>query len=183
MAIKNLKMKSALKKGYVQVYTGDGKGKTSAALGLIIRACGAGLKVYAAQFLKKGVSCELKTLKKRFPDVTIKQFGSGKFIRKTPSPEDIKLARNGLKKLHTAMTSGQYDIIIADEINCAVSVGLFPVKDVLELIDQKPDGVELVLTGRNAHKLVIQHADLVTEMKKIKHYYDNGAVARSGIEM
>jgi cob(I)alamin adenosyltransferase len=169
-------------KGYVHIYTGNGKGKTTAALGLIVRACGAGLRVYLCQFIKGGIYSEIKTLRKRFCDVTIQQCGRGCFIRGKPSQKDIELARRGLKKLRTAVLSGKYDVIIADEVNCAISCGLFKTTEIIRLIDEKPDHVELIFTGRNAPKKLIDRADLVTEMKEVKHYFHKGIKARPGIE-
>jgi len=169
-------------KGYVQVYTGNGKGKTTAALGLIVRACGAGLRVYFCQFIKGGICNEIKTLKKRFCDVTIQQCGRGRFIRGRPSREDIKLAHRGLEKLRVAMLSGKYDVMIADEANCAISCGLFTTSELMKLIDEKPDHVELVFTGRSASKRLIARADLVTEMMEVKHYFRKGIKSRPGIE-
>ncbi len=169
-------------KGYVQIYTGDGKGKTTAALGLIMRAHGAGLRVYLGQFLKNGNYSEIKTLRERFPEVTVKQFGSGNFIKDKPSPEDISLAKQGLDELRQAMLSGKYDVIIADEINCAESTGLLTAEQIIQLIKDKPANIEMILTGRKANSLVIQHANLVTEMKSIRHYHDEGVKARPGIE-
>jgi len=169
-------------RGYVQVYTGDGKGKTTAALGLIVRACGAGLKVYMCQFIKGGIYSEIKTLRKRFCDVTIQQCGRGCFIKDKPTTRDMAMAQRGLAKLRAAVTCGKYDVIIADEANCATSCGLFSVEELLTIIDKKPEHVELIFTGRNAHKKLIAHADLVTEMKEIKHYYRKGIKARRGIE-
>ncbi len=169
-------------KGYVQVYTGDGKGKTTAALGLSLRAAGAGLRVYIAQFIKMGDYSEIKALK-RFEDlITIEQFGKGRFIKGKPCPEDITEANKGLDKVRTIMQSGSYDVIVLEEANPAVHVDLFPVRELIELIDKKPDNLELVITGRNADPLLIEKADLVTEMKPIKHYYDQGVQARIGIE-
>ncbi|MDD4871543.1 MAG: cob(I)yrinic acid a,c-diamide adenosyltransferase [Kiritimatiellae bacterium] len=169
-------------KGYVHVYTGDGKGKTTAALGLIVRACGAGLRVYLCQFIKGGIYSEIRTLKKRFCDVTIQQCGRGCFIKDTPSRKDMKLARRGLAKLRAAMLSGKYDVIIADEANCAIACGLLKTEQFLKLIDEKPEHVELIFTGRSAPKKLIARADLVTEMKEVKHYFHKGIKARPGIE-
>lgn len=169
-------------KGYVQVYTGNGKGKTTAALGLIVRACGAGLKVYLCQFFKRGLTGEIRTLRKRFPDVTVVQCGRGCFIRGKPAPADRRFARRGLAGLRAAMLSGQYDLLVADEACTAAAVGLIPVKALLDLVRDKPDSVELVLTGRHAGKALIRAADLVTEMKDIKHYFKRGVQARPGIE-
>ena len=169
-------------KGYVQIYTGDGKGKTTAALGLIVRATGAGLRVYLGQFIKKHDYSEIRTLAERFSEVVVEQYGRGCFIKREPTPEDIEAAREGLKKLHNAVSCSKYDVVIADEANVAVSVGLFGVEELLALIDAKPDDVELVLTGRKADERLIERADLVTEMKSIKHYFDKGVQGRKGIE-
>lgn len=168
--------------GYVQVYTGNGKGKTTAALGLALRATGAGLKVYIGQFIKGMQYSEVDILEKNLPEITVEQYGDGCFIKRDPTEEDIKLAEEGLWKLNHAMASGKYDVIIADEANCAVKAKLFPVEKLLDLIDKKPENVELVFTGRDADKRLIDRADLVTEMKPIKHYYDKGIKARKGIE-
>jgi len=169
-------------KGYVQVYTGDGKGKTTAAIGLSIRAAGAGLKVFIAQFIKMGDYSEIKALK-RFSDViSVEQFGLGRFIRGKPSPEDIEAAQKGLEKVKSILTSGQYNIVVLEEANVAVTCELFSVQELLDLIDAKPDGVELVITGRGAARPIIERADLVTEMKAIKHYVQKGVAARAGIE-
>ena len=169
-------------KGYVQVYTGDGKGKTTAAIGLSVRAAGAGLKVFIAQFIKMGDYSEIKSLK-RFSDViSIEQFGLGHFIKGRPSPEDIEAAQKGLEKVKSILASGQYDIVVLEEANVAVTCELFSVRELLDLIDAKPDGVELVITGRGAARQIIERADLVTEMKAIKHYFQKGVAARAGIE-
>ena len=176
-------MKEWLLKGYVQVYTGNGKGKTTAALGLSLRAAGAGLKVFIAQFLKKGAYNELKALK-RFSDlITIEQYGSQGFIRNgKPGDEHTKSALEGIENVKKHLFSGKYDIVVIEEGNVAVKYGLFPVKDLINMIDHKPDHTELVITGRYAHPDVIEKADLVTEMKEIKHYYKKGVTARKGIE-
>ncbi len=169
-------------KGYVQVYTGNGKGKTTASLGLSLRAAGAGLKVFIAQFLKQGDYSEIRALE-RFSDlIRIEQYGLGRFIKGKPTEEEIQAAQKGLEEVKEAMLSGEYDVIIVEEGNVAVSCGLFEVQKLLELISQKPDGLELVITGRDATPEVIEQADLVTEMKEIKHYYQKGVAARVGIE-
>ncbi len=169
-------------KGYVQVYTGDGKGKTTAALGLTIRALGAGLNVYIIQFLKKGDYSEIKALEKYSGQVTIKQFGLGKFIKGNPSPEDIISGKKGYDTVVSVLKKGSHDVVIVEEGNVAVSYGLFSEEMLLKLIDIKPNNVELVITGRNATEKLIKKADLVTEMKEIKHYYKDGVQARVGIE-
>ena len=169
-------------KGYVQVYTGNGKGKTTAALGLIVRACGAGLRVYLCQFIKGGLCSEMETLRTRFGDVTLDHCNSGGFIKTKPSTKQIDMARAGLTRLRAAMLSGRYDVLIADESNCAVACGLITTGDLLSLVDDKPTGVELIFTGRAAPEELIARADLVTEMREIKHYYHRGIKARRGIE-
>ncbi len=169
-------------KGYIQVYTGNGKGKTTAAFGLALRAAGAGLKVYIAQFAKKKGYSEHKAFE-RFSDLVLaKQYGLGAFIVNAPSEEDIAAARKGLEEAKEALQSGLWDVVILDEANVAASIALFSVDDLLSLIALKPEGVELVITGRNADERVIEKADLVTEMREIKHYYTKGVEARVGIE-
>ena len=168
--------------GYVQVYTGDGKGKTTASLGLALRAAGAGLRVYIAQFIKSGDYSEIKALK-RFDDlITVEQFGLGRFIKGRPSDADIQAGAEGIAKLKQVFAEGRYDVVIAEEGNTAAACGLFPVDTLLELIEARPDSVELVITGRGADRRVIDRADLVTEMQAVKHYYEKGVAARVGIE-
>jgi len=169
-------------KGYVQVYTGDGKGKTTATLGLAVRAAGAGLKVFFAQFVKGAEYSEIKALQRYCDLITLKQYGRGCFIRQEPAEEDRRLALAGLEEVEKIMLSGEYRVIILDEINIATHFSLFPVERVLELIAKKPADVELVLTGRSADPRVIEVADLVTEMREIRHYYQQGVKAREGIE-
>jgi len=172
----------AYNQGYVQVYTGDGKGKTTAAIGLAVRAAGAELKVFIAQFLKMGDYSEIKSLKKFSKNITVEQFGRGRFRQGKPLPEDVESAKRGLEKVKSVMNSGEYDVVILEEANIAVWKGLFPEQDLLDIIDAKPMGVELVITGRGATSKVIEIADLVTEMKRIKHYYYKGVRGRVGIE-
>ena len=168
-------------KGYIQVYTGDGKGKTTAALGLAFRAAGADLNVFIAQFVKGMEYSELNMISKQ-QNITLKQYGRDCFIYKSPEDEDIKVARAGLKEAREMMLSGKYQVIILDEANIATYYNLFNVDELLDFIREKPDGVELVITGRRADPRVIEVADLVTEMKEIKHYYQHGVEARKGIE-
>ena len=170
------------KRGYTQVYTGNGKGKTTAAIGLAIRAAGADLKVYIAQFIKMGDYSEIKALKRYSDLITVEQFGLGRFTDGKPAPEDIEAAQKGLERVKTVMISHDYNIIIMEEANVAVSLGLFPVQDLLKIIINKPYEKELVITGRGASPRIIENADLVTEMKDIKHYYQKGVRARVGIE-
>jgi cob(I)alamin adenosyltransferase len=169
-------------KGYVQVYTGDGKGKTSAALGLALRASGAGLKVFFAQFAKGQKSSEFTALERLSEHITVRQYGSDSFIIGAPGEEDISAAQKGLIEIREAMLSGQYQVIIMDEANVAVHYNLISLPAFLDLISAKPDYMELVITGRDADPRIIAAADLVTEMIEIKHYYKDGVTARVGIE-
>jgi cob(I)alamin adenosyltransferase len=171
-----------MKQGFIQVYTGNGKGKTTAALGLAMRAVGAGYKVYIGQFLKGQKYSELVALK-RFKDlIVIEQFGKKSFIITKPSKNDIVMAKDAFKKIQTIISHGKFSIVILDEINCALKLNLINVKDVVKVLLEKPQHVEIVLTGRDAPKEIIKIADLVTEMKEIKHYYYKGIIARKGIE-
>ncbi len=171
-------------KGYIQVYTGNGKGKTTAALGLALRAAGYKHKVYIGQFLKGQEYGELLSAKKLSPYITIEQFGRKGFIHvtKDPDEEDIKRAKRGLKKCLEAMLSRKYRIIILDEINVAVDLNLITEEEVHEFLDKRPEDVEIILTGRYAPPSFLKRADLVTEMKEKKHYYKKGVKAREGIE-
>jgi len=169
-------------KGYVQVYTGDGKGKTTAAIGLAIRAVGAGLKVFIGQFVKNMYYNELKPLQKFYPNIMVKQYGKSCFIYNKPTEEDIQAARKGFEEIERIIKSGEYDVVILDEANIAIYYGLIPLEEFLRLIDEKSGKVELVFTGRKAPDELLEKAQLVTEMKEIKHYYNNGVEAREGIE-
>jgi cob(I)alamin adenosyltransferase len=171
-----------LKKGYVHIYTGDGKGKTTAALGLALRAAGAGMKVFIAQFLKGKASSEFIPLAKLSDSITFAQYGRDCLIKDKPTEEDKDLALRGLKEASEAVVSEKYDLVILDEVIVAVLFDLLSLDDLLDLIKKKPDHVELVFTGRKAHPKLIEAADLVTEMKEIKHYYTQGVLARAGIE-
>lgn len=170
-----------LKNGFVQIYTGNGKGKTTAAIGLALRAVGAGLKVYIQQFIKGRKYSEIKTLA-GIKGIVIEQCGRGCFIKKKPTQKDIDLAQKGLLKAEATIMSGLYDVIILDEINVALSLGLINPKSILAIIKTKPRHVELVLTGRYCPAELQKRADLVTEMKEIKHPYRNAKKARPGIE-
>ncbi|MDI6617056.1 MAG: cob(I)yrinic acid a,c-diamide adenosyltransferase [Clostridiales bacterium] len=170
-----------LEKGYIQVYTGNGKGKTTAALGLSLRAVCAGKKVYFAQFIKGMKYSELNAVK--FLDgFSMKQYGRDCFIYNKPTEDDIALARKGLNECAKILSSGKYDLVVLDEINIALYYKLFTTDDVIEMLNNKAEGVEVVLTGRYAPPEIIERADLVTEMKEIKHYYTKGVEARVGIE-
>jgi len=169
-------------KGYVQVYTGDGKGKTTAALGLALRAVGAGLNVFIGQFAKGMEYSEIKAIRERLPEITIRQYGRDCFIVNKPTDDDIAIARRGLTEVRDVIQSGKYDVIILDEANIAIHFGLFSIDDLLKIIALKPANLELIITGRKAHPDLIKAADLVTEMLEIKHYYQQGVQARQGIE-
>lgn len=169
-------------RGYVQVYTGDGKGKTTAALGLALRAAGAGLKVYIGQFIKSATYSEIKALERFSDHITLEQFGRGCFIKGDPCDADIEAARNALSALQAALGGGRYDVVIADEANVAFGCRLISEQDLIDLIESRPDRTELILTGRNAPAAVIERADLVTEMREVKHYFQEGVMAREGIE-
>jgi len=170
-------------RGYIHVYTGDGKGKTTAAFGLALRAVGAGLKVYIAQFVKGMHYSELETVKKFGDQLVLKQYGRDCFIHKDPEQADIDAARAGFEEVKKIAASGEYDMVILDEANIATYYKLFSVEELLELIDNRADNVEIVITGRKADPRIIERADLVTEMREIKHYYQQGVEARKGIEM
>jgi len=171
-----------LKKGYIQVYTGNGKGKTTAAIGLAIRAAGAGLKVYIGQFIKKGPYSELKALKRHKKNIKIEQFGRGCFIKGVPKKRDCELAEHGLKAVNDVLSGGKFDVVILDEINIALHLKLLSQMDLIKLIAEKPKHIELVFTGRYVPKSIAMLADLITEMREIKHYFRRETRARQGIE-
>ncbi len=172
-----------VKEGLVQVYTGDGKGKTTAALGLALRAAGRGMKVFIVQFLKGRLYGEIESVKRLSDRIVIVQSGLDSFVKKgEPTEEDIRLARRGLNLAAKAISSGEYDIVILDEINVAVELGVLSVDDVIPLIENKPGNIELILTGRYAPDEFLKRADLITEMRNIKHYYNSGVKMREGIE-
>ncbi len=168
--------------GYVQIYTGSGKGKTTAAVGLAVRCAGAGGKVFFCQFLKKGDSSEWTSLQPLNDRIIHRAFGTGKFIRSEPSAEDRQLARTGMSEAKEALISGDYDLIVLDELLGALTKGLVTSEDIVDLLHLRPLHTELVLTGRNAPAELVEKADLVTEMCEIKHYFQQGIAARKGIE-
>ncbi|KPJ60323.1 MAG: cob(I)yrinic acid a,c-diamide adenosyltransferase [Latescibacteria bacterium DG_63] len=171
-----------LSKGTVHVFTGNGKGKTTAALGCGLRAAGHGYKVLMVQFMKGRRYGELSAVK-HVPGFEIAQFGLDSFVeRGRPSPEDLKLAREGFQRASEAVRGGQYDVVILDEVNVAVDYGLIGLDEVLKLIEERPPHVELILTGRYAHERIRDSADTVTEMVEVKHHYGGGIEAREGIE-
>ena len=171
-----------LDRGYLQIYTGNGKGKTTAAMGLALRAVGRGLHVYIGQFMKGRPTGELMALGSH-SEVTCEQYGDERLIRREQVTQAHRdRATTGLEKARAAMLSGAYDLVIVDELCVTLWFGMLDLKDVLQFIDQRPEQVELVLTGRRAHEALIERADLVTEMREIKHYYTQGVLERVGIE-
>jgi len=169
-------------KGYIQVYTGNGKGKTTAAFGLALRAAGAGKKVFIAQFVKGQEYSEIFAIREFLSPVTVKQYGLDCFIVSTPTQADIDIARKGLDEASAVIMSGEYDVVILDEANIAVFYNLFTPAELIDVLKYKPEAVEIIITGRYACPEIIEIADLVTEMKEVKHYYTQGVQARKGIE-
>lgn len=175
--------KHLLEKGLVQLYTGDGKGKTSAAFGLALRAVGRGLKVYVIQFIKGGFDYGELHIVEKLPNLKLASFGRGKFITSLPPSEgDVKLARDAFKLAKKVIKSGEHDVVILDEINVALNLKMISTDEVIDLIKNKPKHVELILTGRYAPAQIIDAADLVTEMREVKHPYTQGVPPRKGIE-
>ena len=168
--------------GFVHVYTGEGKGKTTAALGLALRASGYSMRTYVGQFMKGTHYGELDALRDN-PYITIEQYGDVRCIRREEVTEDHKIqAREGLHRAQEAMLSSQYDIIVLDEINIAIWFGLLAIEEVDAFLDARPTHIELILTGRRAPQEIIDRADLVTDMREVKHYFHDGVKARDGIE-
>lgn len=172
----------AMKRGYVQVYTGNGKGKTTASMGLMLRAAGADLSVFFGQFMKQGEKSEIKALSRFSDNITICQYGNGKELATPDKDRDRETARQGFFHCRQALLSGKYDMVVLDEILVAAYLKYISQEEVLSLIEEKPLHTELVLTGRYASQEVMDKADLVTEMKEIRHYYKAGVRARKGIE-
>jgi cob(I)alamin adenosyltransferase len=173
-----------LEKGFVQIYTGNGKGKTTAAIGQAVRAAGFGLKTYIAQFMKEYPYNELKSLKHLEEWITTEQFCGDEFVYKKelPGKKELEKAKNGLKTAKEKMLNGEYNLIILDEALVATYFKLIKTDELVELIKQKPENIELILTGRYCPEELIKLADLVTEMKEIKHYYQKCITSRNGIE-
>ncbi len=186
-----------LERGLIHVYTGDGKGKTTAALGLALRAAGCGFCTFVCQFLKGQEYGELEAVRwleagapygETRPPITIERFGQPSFVHvaadgtSSASGEDVRRARAGLDAARRAMASGRYELVVLDEINVALYFRLLTVQEVLEVIDAKPEGVELVLTGRRVPDEILARADYVTEMREVRHPYQRGIQARKGIE-
>jgi cob(I)alamin adenosyltransferase len=169
--------------GLVQIYTGTGKGKTTAALGLGLRALGKGFKVFMLQFMKGDIEYGEVTSVRNLDGFDIEQFGRPDFVDKNnPAQVDIDWAQKGLARVKEVISQNKYDIIILDEINVAIDWNLIKLEDIIELITNKPKHMELILTGRYAHPKLIELADLVTDMRELKHPYQEGVLARDGIE-
>jgi cob(I)alamin adenosyltransferase len=171
-------------KGLVLVYTGNGKGKTTAALGLGLRAVGQGLRVFMVQFMKspKNAYGETKAIRELMPQWILVQSGREGFVQRPPSDEDIRLAEEGYEISREALTSGEYDLVILDEINVAVYFGLLEARNVVKLVNERRPGVHVVLTGRYAPKEILDLADTVSEICEVKHHYNKGIKAIEGIE-
>lgn len=168
-------------KGYIHLYTGNGKGKTTAAIGLSVRAAGAGKRVFIGQFVKGMHYAELDALK-RFPEIEVKQFGLDCFIKNQPTQKDIDVAREGLNKVKGVIASNLHQVVVLDEVCIALYYKLFTIDEVLSVLKSKPETMEIVLTGRYAPNELVDFADLVTRMEEVKHYYNKGVDARKGIE-
>jgi cob(I)alamin adenosyltransferase len=173
-----------LEKGFIQIYTGNGKGKSTAAIGQAVRAAGYGFKTYIAQFMKEYPYSELKSLEFLKEFITIEQFAGDDFVYRKELPNKIEMdkARRGLEIAKAKMLSSKFDIIILDEVCVSIHFGLFNDEEILTFMKMKPSNVELILTGRYCPDKLMEAADLVTEMKALKHYYLDGVLARKGIE-
>ncbi|MCF8266433.1 MAG: cob(I)yrinic acid a,c-diamide adenosyltransferase [Ignavibacteriales bacterium] len=171
-------------KGNIHIYTGNGKGKTLAAIGLAVRGAGAGFRSIIIQFMKDYPYSEIISLQKLSGYITLRQFGNDGFVlnKQKPSASDIEKANDGLNFAYTSMNSGNFDIVILDEILIASYFGLFSESQIIKMLDSKPANIELILTGRYAGKEVIAKADLVTEMNEVKHYYQKGILSIKGID-
>lgn len=166
----------------LQVYTGNGKGKTTAAFGLALRAAGAGQNVFFAQFVKGRSYSEIRAVERWLPTITVKQYGRGCFIVETPTQEDVAAARHGLEEVAEIIRSGTYGLVVLDEACIAMHYRLFSVDELLSALRSRHQSTEVVVTGRYAPPELVAAADLVTEMREIKHYYNEGHTAREGVE-
>ncbi len=174
----------SLEKGYIQIYTGNGKGKTTAAFGQALRAAGRGLKTFIVEFMKNSPYGEIKIIEQMPNWITLEHYGNDSFVflNKAAGKKDIYMAQTAFHRARKAMSSGNYDIVIMDEVCVAIFFSLLKTQDVLSLLEEKPEPVELILTGRYCPLELVERADLVTEMQEIKHYYQKGVAARKGIE-
>ncbi len=172
-----------MENGYIHIYTGNGKGKTTSSLGLALRAVGANKKVYIGQFMKQGDYSEIKILKERFPEITVEQFGDEHFVKNyTPTERQKELAEEGLLRIKSVLTGNKYDLVILDEICVSIFLEIIDSNDFIEILENRNKSLEVVLTGRYASNTLIEMADLVTEMNEVKHYYTKNVLAREGIE-
>jgi len=170
-------------KGLVEIFTGSGKGKTSAALGVMLRALGHGLRVHIIFFMKGNYPYGERNMLPQLPNVSFQSFGHEHFVDpQNVQVEEREQASEALQAARAAIDSGKFDLVVLDEVNVAVAWKLIEVEDLLKLIDEKPQNVELILTGRHADQRLIERADLVTEMVEVKHPYQKGIKARKGIE-
>jgi cob(I)alamin adenosyltransferase len=166
----------------IHLYTGDGKGKTTAALGLALRAAGAGWRVFIGQFVKGMPYSEIELIRQRIPEISIQQYGRGCFIYDHPTAEDMEAARAGLSDIGAKIAGGAYQLVVLDEVCIALHYSLFRLDELVKVLNGRPPEVEIVLTGRKAPPELVNIADLVTDMREIKHYYARGVKARKGIE-
>jgi len=177
------KASEARDRGLVYIFTGDGKGKTSAALGTVLRALGHGLKVYIVYFMKGDYPYGERRILSQLPNVDFISFGSREFINPANiKPEEMEQAKKALAAAREAVLSDKYDLVVLDEVNIAVAWKMLEVAEVVKLINDKPQNLELILTGRQADTELVKLADLVTECLKIKHPFDKGVLARKGID-
>lgn len=169
-------------RGKIHIYTGNGKGKTTAAIGLALRSAGAGKEIFIGQFVKSQIYSEIDFINNNIPQIKTAQYGLDCFIINEPTKEDVFAAKEGLADIKDKIHSSKYDLIILDEINIAFYYNLFSVEEFISILKSKPSSCEIVLTGRYAPKELIDLAGLVTEMQEVKHYYKEGIEARKGIE-
>lgn len=170
-------------KGYLHVYTGDGKGKTTAAFGLALRALCAGMRVYVGQFIKSMQYNEVRVVE-HFPEgqIVIEQLGSGCYIFNEPTEEDSQMARDALAHVSEILSSGAYNLVILDEVTIALHYKMIEVEQLIKALQERHPSCEAVVTGRYAPEALIEVADLVTEMREVKHYYQKGVLSRNGID-
>ncbi len=171
-----------MERGYIHIYTGNGKGKTTAVMGLSLRAVGAGKRVFIGQFVKSMVYHDVKAIREFLPNIEVVLYGNSCMLSREPNEKDIACAKNGLAEVKKKLLAKEYDVVVLDEIMIALFYKLLDLEEVLELLDLKPDETELVLTGRYAPKELIERADLVTDMQEVKHYYQQGVLSRKGID-
>lgn len=171
------------KLGLIQVFTGNGKGKTTAALGEGLRACGHNFKVLIVQFMKGDIEYGEVKIAHKIANMTLKQFGLPTFVKKgEPKEEDLKLAREGFQFAKDAIQNKKFDMVILDELNVAIDYGLLEIEPVIELLKNRPDGIEIIITGRYAPREILDIADLVSRIEEVKHPYQKGIQSRKGVE-